>query len=121
MRLLIIQDGYLPCLQYFSTIFMSTERVSLRIILRTLRAKGFNVQHILVIGAGELGERFAKKINKNFYIGYNIIGFLDDNIPQGHKIGDSRIIGSIKDLEHIILTNNHGYGNYNHICKALCT
>ena len=88
----------------FSTIFISTERISIRIILRSLRAKGFNVQHILVIGAGELGERFAKKINKNFYIGYNIIGFLDDNIPQGHQIGDSRIIGSIKDLEHIILT-----------------
>ena len=56
----------------FSTIFISTERISIRIILESLRAKGFNVQHILVIGAGELGERFAKKINKNFYIGYNI-------------------------------------------------
>ena len=88
----------------FSVIFMSTERISIRIILRTLRAKGFNVQHILVIGAGELGERFAKKINKNFYIGYNIIGFLDDNIPNGHLLGDSKIIGDIKDLEHIILT-----------------
>ena len=33
-----------------------------------------------------------------------LIGFLDDNIPQGHQIGNSRIIGSIKDLEHIILT-----------------
>jgi Undecaprenyl-phosphate glucose phosphotransferase len=88
----------------FSVIFMSTERISIRIILRTLRAKGFNVQHILVIGAGELGERFAKKINKNFYIGYNIIGFLDDNIPNGHIFGDSKIIGDIKDLEHIILT-----------------
>ena len=88
----------------FSTIFMSTERISIRIILRTLRAKGFNVQHILVIGAGELGARFAKKINKNFYIGYNIIGFLDDNIPNGQQFGGSRIIGSIKDLERIILT-----------------
>lgn len=88
----------------FSTIFMSVERISLRIMLRTMRAKGFNVKHILVIGAGELGERFAKKINKNFYIGYNIIGFLDDNIAIGQKVGDSKVIGTIKDLEHIILT-----------------
>ncbi|MDD3984720.1 MAG: undecaprenyl-phosphate glucose phosphotransferase [Methanobacterium sp.] len=88
----------------FSTIFMCIERISLRIMLRTMRAKGFNVKHILVIGAGELGERFAKKINKNFYIGYNIIGFLDDNIAIGQKVGDSKVIGTIKDLEHIILT-----------------
>ena len=70
-----------------------------------MRGKGYNVQYILVIGAGELGEKFANKIKENYYIGYNIIGFLDDNIPNGQKIADSEIIGSIKDLERIILTN----------------
>ena len=89
----------------FSTTFMSFERILLRTVLRYLREKGYNVQFILVIGAGELGEKFAAKIKQNFYIGYNIIGFLDDNIPKDQKISDSKIIGSIKDLEHIILTN----------------
>ena len=70
-----------------------------------MRKKGFNVQFILVIGAGELGEKFANRIKENFYIGYNIIGFLDDNLPKGQKISDSKVIGSIKDLEHIILSN----------------
>jgi len=37
-----------------------------------MRKKGFNVQFILVIGAGELGEKFANRIKENFYIGYNI-------------------------------------------------
>ncbi len=89
----------------FSTTFMSCERFLLRTVLRYLRKKGYNVQFILVIGAGELGEKFASKIKQNFYIGYNILGFLDDNIPKGQKISDSKIIGSIKDLENIILTN----------------
>ena len=70
-----------------------------------MRGKGFNVKYILVIGAGELGEKFANKIKKNYYIGYHIIGFLDDNIEKGQKIADSEIIGSIKDLDRIILTN----------------
>ena len=87
----------------FSTSFMSIERFLLRSSLKYMRKKGFNVQFILVIGGGELGEKFANRIKKNFYIGYNIIGFLDDNIPKGQKISDSEVIGSIKDLEHIIL------------------
>ncbi|WP_048190926.1 undecaprenyl-phosphate glucose phosphotransferase [Methanobacterium sp. SMA-27] len=88
----------------FSTMFMTIERVILRNVLRYVRGKGYNVQFILVIGAGELGEKFANKIKKNYYIGYNIIGFLDDNISKGQKIADSEIIGQIKDLERTILT-----------------
>ena len=84
---------------------MIIERFVLRSLLRYMRGKGFNVKYILVIGAGELGEKFANKIKKNYYIGYHIIGFLDDNIEQGQKIADSEIIGSIKDLDRIILTN----------------
>ena len=89
----------------FSTILMSIERSILRGVLRYIRGKGYNVQFILVIGAGELGEKFVNKIKENYYIGYNVIGFLDDNIPQGQKIADSNILGQIKDLERIILTH----------------
>jgi Undecaprenyl-phosphate glucose phosphotransferase len=89
----------------FSTTFMISERFIFRTLLRYMRGKGFNVQYILVIGAGDLGEKFAKKIEKNYYIGYNIIGFLDDNLMKGHEICDSKVLGPIKDLENIILTN----------------
>ncbi len=89
----------------FSTIFMSIERGILRGILRYIRGKGYNVQFILVIGAGELGEKFVNKIKENYYIGYNVIGFLDDNILKGDKIADSEVLGQIKDLERIILTH----------------
>ncbi len=88
----------------FSTTFMIGERFVFRNLLRFMRAKGYNVKHIIVIGAGDLGEKFAKKIKKHDYIGYNIIGFLDDNIPKDQRICDSKILGPIKDLEHIILT-----------------
>jgi Undecaprenyl-phosphate glucose phosphotransferase len=88
-----------------STTFMILERFLFRSSLRYMRGKGFNVQHILVIGAGDLGEKFAKKIKKHYYIGYNIVGFLDDNIEKGQKICDSEIIGTISELERVILTN----------------
>ncbi len=89
----------------FSTTFSIIERLILRQSLRFMRSKGFNVKHILVIGAGELGEKFAHKLKQNEYIGYNIIGYLDDNLENGHKILDSEVIGNINDLSHVILTN----------------
>ena len=89
----------------FSTTFMIVERFFFRSFLRYVRRKGFNVHYMLVIGAGDLGEKFANKIMKNFYIGYNIMGFLDDNKLIGEKVSNSKVIGSIDDLEKVI-TNN---------------
>jgi len=89
----------------FSTTFMIIERFLFRSSLRYVRGKGFNIQYILVIGAGDLGEKFANKIEQNYYIGYKIIGFLDDNMAKGQKISNSAVMGSIKDLEHVILNN----------------
>jgi Undecaprenyl-phosphate glucose phosphotransferase len=59
-----------------------------------------------VVGGGDLGLKFAHRINENPYVGYNIIGFLDDNLEIGYKILDSEVIGKINHLEQIIL-NNH--------------
>jgi Undecaprenyl-phosphate glucose phosphotransferase len=96
-----------------STVFSITERFVFRKTLRFIRSKGYNVKHILVIGAGELGEKFAGKINKNDQIGYNIIGFLDDNIENGRNIANTEVIGNIEDLDDIILSN--------HVDKAIIT
>lgn len=89
----------------FSTIFSTIERVIFRQALRFIRSKGFNIKYILMIGAGVLGEQVAAKLNQREYLGYNIIGFLDDNIERGHKIADSKVIGAIDDLCDVILTN----------------
>jgi FlaA1/EpsC-like NDP-sugar epimerase len=89
----------------FSTTFMIIERFFFRSFLRYVRRKGYNQQYMLVIGAGDLGEKFANKIKQNFYIGYNIMGFLDDNKLIGEKISNSKVIGSIDDLEKVIINN----------------
>ncbi len=89
----------------FSTLFSTTERYILRKSLRYIRSKGYNIKHILIIGAGDLGEKVVHKIKQNEYVGYNIIGFLDDNIEKGQKIAYSQVIGKINELECIILKN----------------
>jgi FlaA1/EpsC-like NDP-sugar epimerase len=70
----------------FSTLFSIIERVIFRQSLRFIRGKGFNIKYVLMVGAGVLGEQVATKLNQREYLGYNIIGFLDDNIERGLKL-----------------------------------
>ena len=85
-----------------NTVFSIGERFILRKLLRLMRSRGFNIKYIVIIGAGELGVQVAQKINEIEYMGYYIIGFLDDNIENEHEIGDSQIIGKINELQSII-------------------
>ncbi len=89
----------------FSTTFAITERYLLKKTLSYARSKGFNVQFLLIIGAGDLGQKVATKITENYYLGYQIIGFLDDNIPKGEKIISSNVLGTVDELEKVILSH----------------
>jgi Undecaprenyl-phosphate glucose phosphotransferase len=89
----------------FSITLAITERLTIRESLRLMRSMGYNLKHIIIIGAGPLGKQFAKRIEENPYVGYKIIGFLDDQIEKNTKIVNSQVIGKINDLEDLILTN----------------
>ncbi len=89
-----------------TTIISIIERGTLRFILRNIRSKGYNLKHILIVGGGDLAEKIVKQIEKQEYIGYNIIGYLDDNIDKNELILGHEILGTIDDLEQIIL-NEH--------------
>jgi Undecaprenyl-phosphate glucose phosphotransferase len=106
---LISADDYsryvLAAFAIFTTMFTVVERMAVRNSLRLIRSKGYNLKHVLVVGADELGHKFARRIEENQYIGYHIIGFLDDKLEKGYKILNSEVIGKIKDLEHMVLIN----------------
>ena len=82
-------------------ILMTTERGFLRLFLRSLRRKGFNIKHVLVIGAGDLGKEFGNKIIENPELGYNIVGFLDNKM-NGKVLKEIKVLGKISKLEKIL-------------------
>ncbi|MTI53331.1 undecaprenyl-phosphate glucose phosphotransferase [Geosporobacter ferrireducens] len=90
----------------FNIGFSSFERVILRKALRTIRKQGFNLKHILVIGAGDLGCSFANKIQQNKQLGYNIIGFLDEEKKVGFKIGNAYVLGNLDYLQSVLFNYN---------------
>jgi len=66
----------------------------IKFILLKIKKNSKNVRNVLVIGAGELGKNFYELVNSHADFGYNLIGFLDDNLES-----DINIIGKIGDLD----------------------
>ncbi|MHB1949555.1 MAG: undecaprenyl-phosphate glucose phosphotransferase [Gammaproteobacteria bacterium] len=58
-------------------------RSSLLIVLRIMRASGWNERRVIIIGAGELGESLAQKMQQALWTGFRIIAILDDD--AAHK------------------------------------
>src|SRR2546429_9058739 len=53
-------------------------RLTLRVSLRYLRRRGYNLRHICVVGAGELGREVVLRLRRAPWSGLNLRGFYDD-------------------------------------------
>ena len=62
----------------FLLLFLLPQKYLVRKALIYLRKRGRNLRHVLVIGAGKTGMDFYEAVKNNVKLGYNIIGFLDD-------------------------------------------
>ncbi|MGC1106734.1 MAG: sugar transferase [Candidatus Acidiferrales bacterium] len=76
-----------------SALTLSGWRVCQRYMLRRRLAKGMDMRHALIIGAGETGMMLADYLQQNRALGYEVLGFLDSN-----SRGDPRILGAPEDL-----------------------
>ena len=95
-----VTEEFLVYFLVINIVLASIERAIVRYFLRMMRSKGFNLKYILIVGAGEVGENLVETIKDNSYLGYHIIGFLDDNI-EGSVHGID-VIGKVDDLEKIL-------------------
>lgn len=86
----------------FTSILTTLERVLLRLFLNNIRKQGYNKKHVLIIGAERMARRLMTKLKNNSYLGYDLVGIVDDNTTVGKSVGETKIIGAISELETII-------------------
>lgn len=75
-------------------------------VVQAGQVQSFQHRHrkrVLIIGAGDAGEKILREIFDNTQLHYNVVGFLDDD-PQktGRSIHGVPVIGSVKDLSRIV-------------------
>lgn len=89
----------------FNIFITSCFRIILRKGLRTIRSKGYNLKHILLVGYSRAAEEYIDRLTDNPQWGYAAVGILDNNIPAGTLYRGVKVLGSLGNLE-IILPEN---------------
>ena len=89
----------------FNILLETLGRNGIRYILHSLRERGFNLKHILLVGYSRAAEAYIDRINSNPQWGYIVRGILDDKVPAGTVYKGVKVIGRIDNLM-IILPEN---------------
>lgn len=76
--------------------------VIIKSILNSIRKKGFNIKHIVLVGYSRAAEGYIDRILMNPSWGYNVVGIVDNETEKGKLYKSVPVIGMISDLESIL-------------------
>jgi exopolysaccharide biosynthesis polyprenyl glycosylphosphotransferase len=75
----------------------------LRLLLRFLRSRRYNLKQVLIVGAGTVGHLVARQLQEHPWAGFSILGFLDDNPSLRETNVDSiSVLGSLAEAHSIV-------------------
>lgn len=97
-----------PMIIYFfviNIVLETAERNAIRAFLRSMRAKGYNLKHILLVGYSRAAEGYIDRVKQNPEWGYHIAGILDDHKALGEDYKGIRVLGTIGELNSILDMN----------------
>jgi len=75
-----------------------------RLFLRLIRARGYNLKKMLIIGAGETGTKVAQALVERPWTGFGIAGFLDDAPEKQGQIwaGVAPVLGKLEQARKVV-------------------
>lgn len=89
----------------FNVVLTSCFRLALRKGLRTIRSKGYNLKHILLVGYSRAAEEYINRLTDNPQWGYAAWGILDDHVPAGTVYRETKVVGRLEELEAVLQDN----------------
>ncbi|MDY7077800.1 MAG: undecaprenyl-phosphate glucose phosphotransferase [Chloroflexota bacterium] len=96
-RALFLQAGLIVIL------LLSLARLVQNGIEGRLHARGVGVARVIIVGAGEVGRTVMRTIVARPGLGYQIVGFVDDNPRKGETdIGRFKALGALRNLPVLI-------------------
>lgn len=83
------------------TLTLSLSHLIVRQVWGYLRGRGIGVDRALIVGAGEIGRAIMRTIMALPQLGYQVVGFIDDEV-QEKTIGRFPRLGSTKALPRLL-------------------
>ncbi len=97
--------AFLGLFALLNLLFVAAARIVNRAVLRRVRLSGNNLQRILVIGAGALGRELTQKILAHREMGFEVVGFLDDDPGKaGTLVCGVPVLGPLRQAEEVLST-----------------
>lgn len=85
-----------------SVALLSGARLVERFVRYQLRKRGIGVVRLLIVGAGEKGRTLMRHIVAHPELGYQIVGFVDDDPQRQHDIGRIKSLGDTSRLPQLV-------------------
>ena len=99
-RLVILYFGLL------NLVVLGFSRMVFREVLRLLRRLGYNQRHVVVVGAGILGQRLVHLLRDHPELGMQVRGYLSRNVSKvGEVLEGVPVIGTFQQAEELLTRN----------------
>nr|MBC7244954.1 undecaprenyl-phosphate glucose phosphotransferase [Chloroflexota bacterium] len=84
-------------------VLLTMSRAIEKMIEGQLRKRGYGVQRVLIVGAGETGRTIMRNIVAQPELGYQVVGFVDDKPERGNRdLGRFKGLGNTDQIPEII-------------------
>jgi FlaA1/EpsC-like NDP-sugar epimerase len=100
----LIISGFRLAVRFYFDLLREDQplQIAIRTVFKPRGKRHTDAKNLLIIGAGDCGEKIYREIRDNARLFYNVVGFLDDDASKvGMKIHGIPVRGYIKDLEAI--------------------
>ena len=98
----LLRRSSLLILAATSVVVVSTEREVARHIFLKLRLDGRMVRYVIIAGANPEGRDIAAMLQAEPWLGYKVIGFVDDNAPLRDPVPGVPLLGGVGDIGGIL-------------------
>ncbi len=96
-RLVDFSRGVMLCFYFFTLLLLSGKYMLMRYVFGRMRAKGYNLKHIVVIGTGDLARQFAEDAEGDRSLGFHVMGFVGSR-----RGGEKRYLGGFDKLDTLL-------------------
>jgi Undecaprenyl-phosphate glucose phosphotransferase len=87
----------------YAFVLVSGTRLLFRQTLNELRRRGYNLKSILLIGAGELGQRVIETIDTNRELGFRIVGIITRHPEKvGGTVQGIPVVGHVSQVDEVL-------------------
>lgn len=98
----VVSRGWILFSWFATSLLICFERFVMRRVAYALRRRGYLMTTTLLVGADEEGRAIACQLRSTPICGADVIGFLDDQLPDTVQVDGLPVLGSVAAIQQVV-------------------